>query len=69
MELADPVLFSATLDKITAKRNKGGLPPEYAIALTAIIDPSDLVHLAALQQSHPQRGPFISVAFTPAPAP
>ena len=34
-DLPDPIITNATLDKVTMKRGKDNMPPEYTVALTA----------------------------------
>ncbi len=62
MEQPEPILFNATLDKVSLKRRGLGQPPEVVMSLSASIKGEDLRHVLKLQEM------YMQVAFAPAQA-
>lgn len=62
MEQPEPIIFIATLDKVSLKRRKLGMQPEISMSLSAFLKPEDLRHVQRLQEM------IMQVALAPAQA-
>jgi len=62
LEKPEPIIFMASLDTVTLKRRKFGVPPEVTVKLSADIRGEDLQHIHSLQSM------YMQVAFAPAQA-